>query len=242
MRRSTLCLLLVLVVAACTGEQGEVGSALTEAPSATGDGSQRPAHEGAVPSDEATPSVVERGGELVLLGEDETRALTELGEGDGRFEHATLRPGDHDEQTVLALTRAADRYELRYLVIDERGPSDLYWFPWRLQVDPETVEHSEVPPTPVWAPDGSALAWLEWGEDGTRLRTVAWMDDDGANNPSDDTSSYRLDEVPVGAQLRRWERRDGSSVLVADDGEVEWHIELDGTARVVAMAGGLPLG
>lgn len=241
MRRTTL-LLLVLVAAACTG-QGDVGSAVTEAPSAAGsDQPQRPAHQGAVPTGATTPSVVERGGELVLLDDDETRALTELEEGDGRFEHAVLRPGDHDEETVLALTRAADRYELRYLVIDERGPSDLYWFPWRLQVDQDTVEHSEVPPVPVWAPDGSALAWLEWDDEGTRLRTVAWMDEDGANNPSDDTASYRLEEVPVGAQLRRWERRNGSSVLVADDGEVEWHIELDRTARVVAMAGGVPAG
>lgn len=253
--RWTILLLMSLGLLACTGAADDGTSADHGAPAAGADidgGAEpppvdapvepdAPAAQGAATPD-VTPEVVARGRELVLVEDGATRTLATIGEDEGSLEHVAVRPGDHDADTVLALTRTGDRYELRYLVLHEDGPSELYWFPWRLQIDEGVTEHAAVSPLPVWAPDGSAVAWLEWDESGTRLRTVGWMDGDRANNPSDDTATYRLAQVPVGTQLQRWEEGDGASLLVGDDGEVEWHIELDTRERVVAMPGGGPDG
>lgn len=184
--------------------------------------------------------VVARGRELVRVDGRAALTVATLDGDEGSFEHVTVRPGDHEVDTVLALTRSGDRYELRYLVIDDDGPGDLYGFPWRLQIDEDVSDHAPAPPLPVWAPDGSAVAWLEWDASGTRLRTVGWLDHGHATNPSDETGTYRLAQVPVGTQLRRWETggrapTDRPSLLVGDDGEVEWHIELDPHDRAVAM-------
>ncbi len=180
--------------------------------------------------------VLVEGRDLLLEADGQRRTLATVDpDRDGRLEHATLRPGAHPADTVLVLTRAEDRYELRYLVVDDGEASDLYWFPWRLQVDEDHLAHHDVAPHPVWSPDGAALAWLEWSGAGTRLRTVAWMADEVANNPSDDSDTYRLAGVPVGTQLERWEDGGTAPTLVGSDGEVTWRIELRPEAGAVAM-------
>jgi len=161
---------------------------------------------------------------------------------DGELVHAALRPGDRDRHTVLALTRVDGvdgvRYELRYATIDGEGVTDLYWFPWRLQVDEDLAATLDAPPVPVWAPDGDTLAWLEWGPDGTRLRTIGWRDEDLSSNPSDEVATYAIDEVPAGTQLRSWQvADDGVPVLQGSDGDTTWKIRLDTVeATAVAMA------
>jgi hypothetical protein len=147
-------------------------------------------------------------GGLVLNVGETSRTLHTLGEEDGTPVHATLRPGDHDEDTVVVLTRVddefGDRYELRYLVATDDSVSELFWFPYRLQVAEEVPAILDVAPVPVWSPDGSAIAWIEWVDEGTRLRTVGWIDDGETRNPSDDASAYALDDVPPGVQLETW--------------------------------------
>ncbi|GGI04190.1 hypothetical protein GCM10011354_07830 [Egicoccus halophilus] len=176
---------------------------------------------------------------LVLRSPDgEERVVAESPE---PLVHAAVRPGTRARQTVLAVTRAQDaerpRYELRYVVVDGDETTDLYWFPWRLQVTEELTEVVDVVPTPVWAPDGDTVAWLEWGPDGTVLRTVGWHDEEVTSNPSDDAAAYALAEVPAGAQLEAWELdADRTPVLTASDGTSRWRIRLDlgATARAEA--------
>jgi hypothetical protein len=176
------------------------------------------------------------GDQVVLLGgDDERRPVAQLDpERHGEVLHASVRPGQHASTTVLLLTRVQQRYELRYLVVEDEGPAELYGLPWRLQIEPNLVRFADVAPTPVWAPDGSAVAWLEWDGDGTRLRTVGWIDHGRQSNPSDDAHTYRVDDLPRGTQLERWE--DGSHpTLHGSDGEKEWRIELDLEQRAVAL-------
>jgi hypothetical protein len=192
------------------------------------------------PSD--VPAVEIAGSQLRLVQADgSSRTLAELDPGeDGELLHATLRPGERGTVTVLALTRtleAADpRYELRYLVADELGVTDLYWFPWRLQVAEDLVDVLDAPPLPIWSPDGASVAWVEWDADGTVLRTVGWRDDGESSNPSDDQSAYRLEGVPAGTQLDTWEvGSDGVPVLRGIDGSSVWRIRLDVGHRAIAM-------
>jgi hypothetical protein len=94
-----------------------------------------------------------------------------------------------------------------------------------------------VPPLPVWAPDGSGLAWIEWDEDGAQLRTVGWYDHDLGTNPSDEQATYALDGVPPGTQLERWEQaEDGTTELVTrtEDGE-RWRIRVEAEDASVAL-------
>jgi hypothetical protein len=180
---------------------------------------------------------------LILVDRDSTeRVLATLDPArDGRLVDAQLRPGGRVPTTVLALTRQDDdlgaRYELRYLVTDGTTTSPLYWFPWRLQVEESLVEVADIPPTPVWSPDGTTVAWVEWDRGGSRLRTVTWRDEDGASNPSDVAVAYQLDGVPPGTQLAGWDvGRDGTPVLHGRDGDTVWRIRLDLDGRVaVAM-------
>jgi hypothetical protein len=192
---------------------------------------------------------VSDGGRTLLLDEGgRQRELVELPEEDGALVHATVRPGEHDQLTVLALARVEEpwpasddaeitggavedsstRYELRYLVVDDEA-SELFWFPWRLQVDATVAQVLDVPPVPVWAPDGSAVAWVEWSAtDGTKLRTVGWIDDGFSQNPSDDASVYRLAEVPAGVQLDHWETdAEGNAVMVGAGDGANWRITVD---------------
>jgi hypothetical protein len=218
---------LVVTLSACTGDEG---------PTSVGDPPSV-----AVPElDQATIEVA--GSELVLRGPNGTlRTLAELDPAeDGEVVHASVRPGDHGTLTVLALTRAESeagpRYELRYLVADDDRASDLYWFPWRLQVVDDLTTVLDAPPLPVWSPDGATVAWVEWDEQGTRLRTVGWRDEGTSSNPSDEASAYRLDGVPPGTQLDTWEvGPDGIPVLRGDDGETVWRIRLDVGRGAVAM-------
>jgi hypothetical protein len=225
-RRSTLAALLALatILAGCSAGADRGGSAGSPSPAAA--------------------AVVElSGAELRLTEPDGTsRTLAELDPlSDGEFVHAAVRPGDRERTTLVVLMRTDDgtgpRYELRYLVADASGTSELYWFPWRLQVDDRLTGVLDAPPTPVWAPDGSSLAWVEWDEQGTRLRTVAWRDDDGSSNPSDDAAAYRLAEVPAGTQLAGWEvGSDGVPILRGVQGDTVWNIRLKAGREAVALS------
>jgi hypothetical protein len=169
--------------------------------------------------------------ELVLRVGDERRTLTSFDEQDGTPVHATLRPGEHDEDTVLVLTRVADelgeRYELRYLVATDDAVSELFWFPWRLQVAAEVPAILDVAPVPVWSPDGSTIAWIEWVDAGTRLRTVGWIDDGEIRNPSDDAAAYALADVPAGVQLEDWQTgAGGAPVLLGRQDDQPYRIQL----------------
>jgi hypothetical protein len=177
----------------------------------------------------AAPVAEIAGPDLILRRGDDRTTLASLD--DGELVHATVRPGQRDDDavTVLALARTDGRYELRYVTRTPDATTELYGFPNRLQVDPETARVLDAPTLPVWAPDGSALAWLEWGTDGTRLRTVGWFDHDAGTNPSDDQATYRLDEVPAGSQLEAWETdEDGTEVLLVRTAEGErWRLRLE---------------
>lgn len=185
---------------------------------------------------DAPARAVIEGSDLVLVAADGTRDVVASVQ-DAELLHAEVRPGDAEPVTVLALTRAADRYELRYLTVLDGEPTDLYWFPSRLQVTPDSVAVTDVPTLPVWAPDGSSLAWLEWDTDGTRLRTVGWFDHDRGTNPSDEAATYALAELPVGTQLASWEHdEDGTPVLVTrGEGDDRWRIRIEEGEPIIAL-------
>lgn len=189
-----------------------------------------------IPADLPTARVE---GDAVLL--DVAGAVVEVArfeEQDGEPVHASVRPGGHERTVVLALARVDDgdvRYELRYLTItgdlqadlSALETTDLYWFPFRQQVDEQAGSVLDVAPVPVWAPDGSALAWIEWTSEGTRLRTVTWFDDGVSSNPSHETYAYRLVDVPAGTQLEEWHGT-GSPVLIArGEDEQRYRIEVE---------------
>lgn len=179
-------------------------------------------------------------GTLVLERGDDTRTLWRLDpEEDGRLERARIRPGDHDEVTVLALLRTQEHYELRYLVVDGDGVDGPYGFPWRLQVDERLTPGGEAVPVPVWAPDGGAVAWLEGRADEVRLRTVGWIDEGSASNPADEATTYEMAEVPPDTRLVRWEgTADGGSALVGRSAEGRWRIRLEPGEGVMAQPAG----
>lgn len=212
----------VVLVASCAGP--DVND--SDGPPSAGDGSTSVAA--------ATASI--DGTDIVLEGADGTRTVIATVE-DGELLYAQVRPGVTDPVTVLALTRAHDRYELRYVTVVEGTPTDLYWFPSRLQVTPKSAQVADVPTLPVWAPDGSGLAWLEFDEDGTRLRTVGWFDHDAGTNPSDEQATYALADVPLGTQLATWERdEDGTAVLVTrGEDDERWRIRIEDGEPIVAL-------
>jgi hypothetical protein len=216
--------LAVALTACATGPSEDVG---------TGE----PAGETVQDGDEGTPAAVIDGDDLLVVDGDgvTTRVATV---DDAELLTATIRPGGDDPVTVLALTRTDDAYELRYADVNAGESTDLYWFPFRLGVE-LVRDVADVPPTPVWAPDGSGIAWLEWDEEGTRLRTVGWLVHEAGTNPSDDQARYRLDGVPEGAQLTSWDvGSDGISTLTSTvvDGE-RWRIRLgpDGPTAASSM-------
>lgn len=184
----------------------------------------------------AQPTAHVDGRDLVLVAADGTRTVVASVD-DAELLHAEVRPGVADPTTVLVLTRDPERYELRYLTVADGTPTELYWFPSRLQVAPESATVTDVPTLPVWAPDGSGVAWLEWDEDGTRLRTVGWLDHDAGTNPSDDQATYAVGELPVGTQLASWEHdEDGTPVLVTrGEPDDRWRIRLEDGEPIVAL-------
>ncbi len=172
---------------------------------------------------------------LVLRDGTDRRVLASVDEADGTPVHAALRPGDHDEDTVLVLTHVTDtaddppggRYELRYLIATGGEVSELYGFPGRLQVAAELPRILDVAPVPVWSPEGDAIAWIEWVEAGTRLRTVGWIDEGETRNPSDETAAYALADVPAGVQLEAWRTgADGDPVLLGRQDDQPYRIQL----------------
>ena len=239
MRRTTLLLsfVLALTLAACGDDAGDGAS--PSRPATSPDAGQGPA----VDDGTADPRVLADGRDLVLEQGTGRQVLATLDpERDGELEHVALRPGAHEALTVLALTRVEERYELRYLVADGERVSDLYWFPWRLQVEERLAPPRDVAPRPVWSPSGGKVAWIEWSDEGTRLRTVGWIDADGANNPADEAGAYQLADVPAGTRLERWDTDGPRATLVGSDGEVEWHIELHDGDGAEAMPVNAPVG
>jgi hypothetical protein len=170
----------------------------------------------------------------ILLDDTRTgeRFEVRLGVPDGKVLHAVLRPGDHAEQTVLALTRVREldrspKYELRYLTVSDAGVSELLWLPWRQQIEATAATVLDVPTVPVWAPDGSAVAWIEWAADGTRLRTIDW-DDTGLLVAPESDGMFALDEVPPGTQLESWlDGEDGVPILIGRSEHDRFSIRLD---------------
>lgn len=176
------------------------------------------------------PASVKIDGADLLLGTADDRHVVATLD-DGELLHAEVRPGAHGDGavTVLVLARIEGRYELRYVTHGPSGTTDLYGFPSRLQVDPDAATIVEVPTLPVWAPDGSAIAWLEWDGDGTVLRTVGWLDHDAGTNPADDQAAYRVGELAPGSQLESWTvADDGTPALVARDPDGErWQVRIE---------------
>lgn len=183
---------------------------------------------------------VDRGGttRLLVTVDDGSRALATLPADDGEVVHTAVRPGGAGPLTVLVLVRRDDddgpRYELRYAV--DAGEERLEDVPQHLQVDAGTATVLDVPPLPVWAPDGTAVAWVEWSPLGTRLRAVGWEEHDDRTGPASDGVAYRLDDVPPGVQLDGWETGDAGEVVLTGlrDGE-RWRIAVEPEARRLAL-------
>lgn len=168
----------------------------------------------------------------VLDADGATVASVAPSDEEGEAVHAAVRPGDDDDVAVVALFRVDHaelpaRYELRYLVVDGESASELYWFPNRMQVDARVAEVADVAPVPVWSPDGSTLAWLEWDGQDVVLRLVGWIHEETSSNPADRAASYTVSDVVAGTQLDAW--IDGETTVfqaTAPDGE-DVEIELD---------------
>ncbi|MEX0834625.1 MAG: hypothetical protein WD010_00930, partial [Nitriliruptor sp.] len=142
-RRAIALAIATLLVTGC-GTAPDAGDATTAPPDST-----------SVPASRDLPTVSIEGRDLVLVTGQDRQALGSIE--DGELVHAELRPAVSPDgaTTVLALARVDGRYELRYLNVDADGvASDLYWFPFRMQVDPESAGTADVPTLPVWAPDG----------------------------------------------------------------------------------------
>lgn len=232
-RSSTVVLALLvaggLLLTGCSRADGQDGAVSGEVPSTAGDVEGEPTLEVSI----------EDGDLEVREGSGASLVTHEGSEAEGEAVHAVVRPGEREHHTVLALYRVDPpeldlRYELRYLTVDADGASDLYWFPWRLQVHAELVAVRDVAPVPVWFADGSAIAWIEWNGQDTILRIVGWRDTGTGSNPSDDVASYRLSDVEPGTQLQAWPERDRLRAT-SPDGEV---LELELNDGALALAAG----
>ena len=117
-------------------------------------------------------------------------------EGESTIIGLSVRPGSTvDEVTAAVLTTAEGMYDLRVLrsegdglvlqVVDEP--------PYRPGQD---AGAGLVVSGPVWAPDGTSLAWLEQDETGTRLRTIGWDDGPGTGLAATDNATFALAGAP----------------------------------------------
>ncbi|TVP73526.1 MAG: hypothetical protein EA340_02240 [Nitriliruptor sp.] len=133
----------------------------------------------------------------VLDADGTTRHAYELPEeGESTVTGLSVRPGSTvAEVTAAVLTTAEGMYDLRVL---------------RSEGDGLTLQVVDEPPYrpgqdagaglvvsgPVWAPDGTSLAWLEQDETGTRLRTIGWDDGPGTGLPATDHATFDLAGAP----------------------------------------------
>jgi hypothetical protein len=177
---------------------------------------------------------------LLVADDDPPRELAAVPAHDGEVVHTAVRPSRTDPLTVLVLVRCHDqqagiRYELRYAV--DAGEERLEVLPDHLQMDRGIAAVLDVPPLPVWAPDGSAVAWVEWNPLGTQLRALGWDVEGDRSRPAREAVAYRLDEVPPGVQLDGWEDGDDGVVMSGRRDDERWRITVDHQPRRLAFAG-----
>lgn len=230
LRRLTAVAFAAAVAVACTAPSND-GAPPT-------DGSSGPPTTDAPGAASAGVGVRIDGDDLILERDGDAVVVATVDDAD--LLHAAVRPDHVDPVTVLVLTRDDDGYALRYLDVVDGEASELFGFPFRLQVDPDAARVADVPPVPVWSPDGDRVAWLEWNGQGTRLRTLGWLTYEVRSNPADDRADWDLVDVPVGTQLEGWEiESDGTPVLVsrADAGE-QWRIRLEDGGPIAATGTG----
>jgi hypothetical protein len=176
---------------------------------------------------------------LLVTDDEPPRELAAVPADDGEVVHTSVRPSRTDPLTVLVLVRRDDpesgtRYELRYAV--DTGEERLEDLPEHLQGDAGTAAVLDVPPLPVWAPDGSAVAWVEWNPLGTQLRALGWDVEDDRTRPASEAVAYRLDEVPPGVQLDGWEDGDdGDVVMTGRRDDERWRITVQDREQRLAV-------
>lgn len=155
----------------------------------------------AVPAPDAVepgPLLVATDRLLRVLAADGTtlRAYELPEEGESTVTGLSVRPGSTvAEVTAAVITTAEGMYDLRVL---------------RSEGDGLTLQVVDEPPYrpgqdagadlvvsgPVWAPDGTSLAWLEQDATGTRLRTIGWDDGPGTGLPATDQATFALAGAP----------------------------------------------
>ncbi len=222
------------------GDVAELGTgiaraALVNVASAPDSGSDAPAPDPESPNPDATagplpaPVVIADGRELRLLGSDAETTLVALpAEGESSFLAVSVRPGSTPEDlTVVSLTTAEGLFDVR----------------WTRVVDGEVVVAFEafdaayapaadaiVVDRPVWAPDGSSVAWLERTETGAQLRTIGWDDGPGTGDPATDNAAFGVDYPAAGdLRVQEWvaatSTADGMTEIraVLDDFTTDWY-------------------
>ncbi len=150
----------------------------------------------------AEPLIVVHDRDLSVVTAQEVRTLVTLPEeGESTFVHVAVRPGSTlDDLTVVTTTTAEGFHDLR----------------WTRLVDGEVVvahtafEGAYAPAAaasttaslsvPVWAPDGSAVAWIDQVGGDATLRVVGWDDGPGTGDPATDNTAFTL-ELPAGVPL-----------------------------------------
>ncbi len=145
------------------------------------------------------PVLTAAGNELRVLDADgEEVAHLELPEeGGSTVREIAVRPGSTlEDLTAAVFTTAEGMEDLRVLRLVD-GAASL-----------EVVEDDRYRPGatgagqpwvsgPVWAPDGTSLAWVEQDAGGSRLHTIGWDDDGpGTGEPATDNATFALETDP----------------------------------------------